>query len=216
MTLILKKASNKAMNYACKNFHYSKSLPVACFGFAVFQDDIWCGCVLFGRGATQQLPLTFNLVQGQVLELTRVALNGKQHKTSEIVARSIKLLRKYCPLVKIIISYADTEHNHLGIIYQATNWKYFGKTHSISHIDPEDGKRKHSRTLNAKYGHVKGFQIVKDKPKHKYLYFYDKKLENEFKDRFKPYPKCGLSVISCTAENLQKETLQCDQPAFAL
>ena len=29
-------ASNKAIKYACLNFHYSKSVPVNTFGYSVF------------------------------------------------------------------------------------------------------------------------------------------------------------------------------------
>ena len=124
----LEKASYKAIKYACLNFHYAKSVPVNVFGYSVFNDNKeWCGVVLYGSGASNNLGKQLNLKQGQYLELVRMALNGKQEKTSKCLSLSIKLITRSLPLVKALISFADDGQNHLGIIYQATNWYYTGK-----------------------------------------------------------------------------------------
>ena len=60
------------------------------------------------------------------MELVRVALNGKQEKTGSAVAKSLWLLKKKAPVVRLVVSYADSEQGHSGIIYQATNWIYTG------------------------------------------------------------------------------------------
>ena len=45
-------ASNKAIKYACMNFHYAKAVPVNTFGYSVFNDNNeWCGVILYGTGA---------------------------------------------------------------------------------------------------------------------------------------------------------------------
>jgi hypothetical protein len=89
------------------------------------------------------------LFQGEVLELVRVSLNGRQKVTSEAVTASLRMVRKDARNVKMIVSYADTEQGHLGTIYQATNWKYVGvsKGHAYYVVN---GKRLHSKTVTAK------------------------------------------------------------------
>lgn len=63
---------------------------------------------------------------GQVFELTRlwVADGYGRNIESYCIARSFDWLRKNKPDIKCLISYADPSENHLGIIYQATNWLY--------------------------------------------------------------------------------------------
>ena len=55
--MILKKASKKAIDYACKHFHYSKSVPVNTFGYAVFNDAMMNGLVLFFMVQVQIITL---------------------------------------------------------------------------------------------------------------------------------------------------------------
>lgn len=147
----LQLASNKAVKFACLNFHYAKSIPVNTIGFSVFNDkNEWCGVILYGTGANNNIAMTFDLNQGQVIELVRMALNGKQESTSKALAISLKLIKKAVPLAKLIVSYADKDQEHTGVIYQATNWFYIGismenKTDSSWVIN---GKRYHGRIIS--------------------------------------------------------------------
>jgi hypothetical protein len=147
----LQLASNKAVKFACLNFHYAKSIPVNTIGFSVFNNkNEWCGVILYGTGANNNIAMTFDLNQGQVIELVRMALNGKQESTSKALAISLKLIKKAVPLAKLIVSYADKDQEHTGVIYQATNWFYIGismenKTDSSWVIN---GKRYHGRIIS--------------------------------------------------------------------
>lgn len=149
----LEKASNKAIKYACMNFHYAKSVPVNVLGYNVFNDlKEWCGVILYGAGANNHIATQYNLKQGEVIELVRMALNGKQENTSKALSISLKLIKKDVPLCKLIVSYADKDQNHKGIIYQATNWIYTGvsmenKSDGSFIID---GKRVHGKTISDK------------------------------------------------------------------
>ena len=205
----LEKASYKAIKYACLNFHYAKSVPVNTFGFSVFNDkNEWCGVVLYGTGANNNLATQYNLHQGNVLELVRMALNGKQESTSKVLALSLKLLKKAMPLCKLLISYADKDQNHNGIIYQATNWYYTG-TSMENTTDSSwiiKGKRYHGRIISdwvKQKGGLNGLtrkEFLKKyydknateyitKGKIKYIYPLDKTLIPLCKSLSKPYPK---------------------------
>lgn len=73
------KATRKASEYACKLFHYSRTLPIVKESYNVFNDnDEWCGVIIYGPGANKHIASPYQKWQGQVLELVRVALNGKQ------------------------------------------------------------------------------------------------------------------------------------------
>jgi hypothetical protein len=186
----LEKASYKAIKYACLNFHYAKAIPVNTFGYSVFNDkNEWCGVALFGTGASPQIGKQYNLNQGQVIEFVRMALNGKQSKTSEVLGKSIKLIKKDLPLVKLIVSYADQEQGHKGIIYQATNWYYLGEVKSPPIIEG-----KHNKSMGGSIGAARKIlgrepNVYLPKPKHKYLYPLDKSLIPLCKSLSKKYPK---------------------------
>lgn len=185
----LVKASKDAIKYACMTFHYAKRVPVNPFAFAVFNDDVFCGVVAYSYGANNNLAKCYNLPQGAVIELVRMALNGKHGCTSKVLSLSLKLIKKACPLVKLVVSYADEAQGHKGTIYQATNWYFVGDSMAESAIDPQTGKICHTRSLHAKYGSIKGFTRVKDAPKHKYLYPLHADLITLCKAQSKPYPK---------------------------
>ena len=142
-------ATSEAIRYSCLRFHYARSVPSVQVGYSVFEDEEWCGTICFGGGAIFRIAEPFGLGQGEVLELVRVALNGKQKKTSQVVARAIKLLKLDRPLVKMLVSYADSEQGHLGTIYKATNWLFIGEVKGLTL--EIDGKNIHPRSANAKY-----------------------------------------------------------------
>lgn len=201
------RANNKAIEYACKHFHYAKAVPVNTLGYNVYnQNDDWCGVVLYGMGANNHIGTEYGLNQGQVYELVRVALNGKQECTSQAVAMTLKQIHKDCPLCRLIVSYADCDQNHLGTIYQATNWVYVGlknentrggfivngkKTHPKSIYSIKIGNGKHCpQTLEAiqKYIDPNATEYI-TKGKRKYLYALDKTMKKQIAKLALPYPK---------------------------
>ena len=194
-------ANAKAIKYACLNFHYAKSVPSVQYGFNIYNDnDEWCGVICYGGGATPNIGKPFGLAQGEILELVRVALNGKQKTTSECVSASLKELHRINPIIQMVISYADIDQNHQGIIYQATNWLYLGKmnenTRSAFIIN---GKKTHPRTIGS-MGGTQSLEWVKknldndaeefiSKGKHRYIYCFNKKLRKKWLKEHQPYPK---------------------------
>ena len=187
-------ASSKAIKYACINFHYAKAVPTYSIGYSVFENNNWCGVVLFGNGASVNMPKKFNLRSGQYLELNRMALNGKQSSTSKVLSIAIKLIKKECPTVKMLFSYADKGQEHKGIIYQATNWCYIENIESSGTEYLLNGIWKHDR---GRYNWGVDFKKLtkrKKAGKHKYIYPLDKTLIPLCKSLSKPYPKNAQEV----------------------
>ena len=207
-------ATRKAIDFACKHYHYAKATPSCIASYNVFNGGgEWCGVIIYSMGANNHIGTPYNLKQGEVCELVRVALNGKQECTSQAVAMTLRQLKKDCPLLRMVVSYADCDQQHLGTIYQATNWVYVGevnhdmvsaflihengtirKVHrkSIhSRIIVENGVKKHCpQTLEYVRRFIdKDAEIYRTKGKRKYLMPLDKKMRKQIQPLSKPYPK---------------------------
>lgn len=199
--MILKKASYKAIKYACLKFHYAKSIPVNVFGFSVFnKKNEWCGVILYAMGASPNIAKPYGLKQGQVFELVRMALNGKQGSTSKALSLSLKLIKKKLPLCQLIVSYADIDQNHKGTIYQATNWIYEGEFNKgMVSAFIINGKKTHKKTIHSKgikqnIENIRKYLDVNAEPfitkgKRKYLYPLNKNIKNKIYKLNKPFPK---------------------------
>ena len=88
-------------------------------------------------------------VQGQYMELNRMWLSDDAPRNSEsrAISYSLKYIRRACPSVAWVQSYADERCQGLGVVYQACSFLYLG-----SHTSPFyelDGKVYHKLLLTA-------------------------------------------------------------------
>lgn len=212
----LKNATSEAVRYACMNFHYAHAVPVVKWAYNVYNEKKeWCGVIIYGFGANNHIATAVGYKTGEVCELVRVALNGKQPCTSECVAASLKKLHKDSPQIKMVVSYADLDQDHAGTIYQATNWIYLGKYNAGScgaYI--VNGKKMHPKSCYSK-GWKQNVEWLKKnvdsnarafytKGKHKYIFVFDKKQRKKWLEKAQPYPK-KMSVL-IKQENTSNET----------
>ena len=202
-------ANRKAVDYACKNFHYSKSVPAVQYAYNVYNDsDEWCGVIVYGGGANNNLPKSFGKNAGEVLELERVALNGKQETTSKAVAMTLKQLHKDDPLCKIVVSFSDHRQRHIGTIYQATNWIYLGLTITSDTQYFYNGTWTHERTINSRPDRDKLKKTLpkrENSNKFKYVFCFDKKERKKYLAMALPYPK-DENLTVCTEQVEIKQT----------
>ena len=160
--------------------------------------------MVYGYGGNYRMGKPYGLMHGQVLELVRMALNGKQSSTSKALSLSLKLLKKKAPSVKLIVSYADKGQNHVGTIYQATNWIYETQSESSTIEYLINGVWTHSRSANEiiKKRRLNRSIIKKRKAsgKIKYLYPLDNNIRKQISKLAKPYIKnlCDSSVNGST------------------
>jgi len=202
----LEKASYKAVKYACLKYHYIGRMPANPFiAYSVFENDDWCGVIVFNKSMLNAHK-PYNLKRGQVGELVRVAMNGKQKNVSKPVSIAVKLLRKDAPLLKLLVSYADSDEGHEGTIYQALNWYYeCSKKTGDKYIDPKTGNSVHSSAHSptgfcTQFGERKkakktsDLRRIKKGVKHKYIYPLDKELISMCKRISKPYSEINATV----------------------
>lgn len=214
MNLKLDWATYKAAKYACENWHYSKCLPsgsLVCVG--AWENKKYIGCVIFGHGSIYEIGTPYGLTQFECVELVRIALTNHETSVSRIMSLSIKFLKKRCPNLRLLVSYADPAQGHHGGIYQATNWLYTGQVSIRDYINV-NGETFHPRSLYAKYGtssipklQMKGLKVrsIPVPEKHKYLMALDKEMLSKIKCLSKPYPKRVGSSECAAPTNLVGE-----------
>jgi hypothetical protein len=180
--------------------HYARRIPQIMFAFGLYVEEELTGVITYGIPASPSLCMGIcgEEYSDKVLELNRICLmNNKDNEASFLVAHSIKLL----PKPTIVVSYADTEHGHVGYVYQATNFLYTGLSANRVDWTIRGQEHKHSKTISdgmslesikEKYGD--DFYYTQRSRKHRYIYFHaDKKqkklLMSKLKYSVEPYPK---------------------------
>jgi len=124
------------------NIHYAKRMPSISYAYGLFLNNNLVGIVSYGSPVSPSLckGIAGEINKKKVIELNRLVLKyNKKNEASMLVGKSIRLL----PKPKIIVSYADTKQNHVGYIYQATNFLFTGTTKPRTDIAGKNGK--HSR-----------------------------------------------------------------------
>lgn len=202
--LRLEGCTYQAAKYAVEHWHYSRSLPASKkVKIGVWEDGEFVGVVIYAWGANQHQGKAFGLDMSQTVELCRVALGKHETPVSRIVAISLKMLKRQCPGLRLVVSYADVDQNHHGGIYAAGNWVYLGMTEANGGTPKYriHGRVVHGRSVHSAYG--KGSQNVQwlrehvdpnaeavyTKGKHKYLFPLDEAMRKQIAALAKPYPK---------------------------
>lgn len=214
MSLKLESCSYEAAKWAVEHFHYSRRMPRSKLArFGVWEDGKFIGVVLYGYGATPTTAKHWSLKQVEIVELVRVALSRHIIPTSKIVSVSLRLLRRSCPGIRMVYSYADTKEGHIGTIYQASGWTYDGVSDGSSGYFLINGRIFHARTIistgRSAIAYLKekcdpNAKPVRMPPKHRYLWFFDQSLREKF-DQMLPYPKRATSETGDTSPLYQGE-----------
>ena len=125
---------------------------------------------------------------GIVIELNRLCCIDDTPKNTEsyFIGKTLRWLKRNSKY-RVIISFADPNHGHEGIIYKATNFKHFGMTEK-SRAVIVDGERLHERMLTKKCPkgdeirrRIKngshGIELKKLPPKHIYVKSLDSRIK---------------------------------------
>jgi len=191
--------SYDAAKYACEQWHYSGCMPAGqTLKIGVWEGDTFTGVVIFSRGAAPNIGSPYDLSQTEVCELTRIALDDHETPVSRIISISLSLLKRRCPGIKIVVSFADPKQDHDGTVYQAANWIYEGEGDEDLYLRI-DGELRHPKSLYSKYG-TQSVERLKDllgpdrvegehQPgKHKYSWPLDDDIRDRVESMSKPYP----------------------------
>lgn len=155
--------------------HYSRRPSIFWRGFGLEIDGMIEGVAVYGQPSPQIQRHAFRDRDFPLYELSRVVVQSrKRNAASYLIGRSLQMLT---PRPCAVVSYADSEYGHSGIVYQATNWAYTGPVVSHDHLYLVDGERLHPMTLRdrgvtdpKRWARENGIQTVKPSPKHRYFY----------------------------------------------
>jgi len=193
-------ATHEAAKFSCEKWHYSKCLPVGkLVKVGAWENGKYIGCVIFGRGANNNMLKPFGLKQNDGCELVRIALTKHIVPVSKIMALAVKFLKKSQPNLKLIVSYADPEQGHNGAIYQACNWVYTGLSSKATKVF-YNGKWSHKKTVDDSGVNQTYLPKKVVEGKHRYLMPLDEQMKNKVIKLAKPYPKRMKQAIVDTLD----------------
>jgi len=199
----------------CLNQHYLHRVPNIANHYGLYKEEKLMGVITFGIPPSPYLmKICGEEYKKDVLELNRLFCYDESPRNSEsfLISQGIKLLKKDRPNIKILVSFADTRQEHLGYIYQATNWYFTGLSIPGGGSLVIDGKEYHPKNLNNKYGTsdlnklkvILGTEDIKYRPRSKkcrYVYFIGSKVENK-----KLKALCKYEIQDHYPKQLPKET----------
>ena len=202
-TYMIKPISRQQCEPFIIGIHYARRWPSISYAFGLFDDDELIGVVTYGTppSATLKRGIAGDHYKMDILELNRLVLKyNRRNEASRLVGKSLKLL----PKNKIIVSFADTEQNHKGIVYQATNfiytglsakrtdWKVKGKEHLHGQTIADEfrGVKNRAQAMRDKYGD--DFYLKPRSRKHRYIFItgsktYKRHVLSALKYEVKPY-----------------------------
>lgn len=186
------------MSLIIQNHYLHRKAPCS-IAFGLFLDDDIKGVICYGTPSSAPLRKG---IAGQefalnVIELTRLWVCDSVPKNGEsyLIGRTIKKCGK-----EIVVSYAEIDQGHSGVVYQATNWLYTGLSAKRTNWTIE-GIEKHCQTLADKYSasEIRGiygdkFSLQQRPRKHRYLFINAKGKRKQtilacLKYKILPYPK---------------------------
>lgn len=180
--------------------HYLHRPAPCSIAFGLFDPFVQLqGVILYGTpsASTLRAGIAGDDEALNVIELTRLWIDDDAPRNGEsfLIGNSLKRCGK-----EIVVSFADTAENHLGTIYQATNWLYTGL--SAKRTDwVVEGDDKHGHTWADKYTAKEMREIFGDRfslkersRKHRYIFINAKgqrrkELLQKLRYEVQPYPK---------------------------
>lgn len=198
----------QAMQLVIDNHYLHRKAPCSlAFGLFHKTDPMTClGVVVYGVSASSTL-LRGICGEGEaknVYELTRLWVDDGVPKNGEsfLIGRTLRMLDK-----EIVVSYADSSQNHVGVVYQATNFMYTGLSSKFKDPKVKGLEHQHHATyanglsnaeVVAKFG-VDNVYFVERPRKHRYIFFNaskgrKKELLELLRYPILPYPKAATDA----------------------
>lgn len=140
--------------------HYSHNINgiMSSYCFAMYDGETMVGAMIYGQLGMANAWKKYGDRPNDVLELRRLVTLDETPKNSEsyFIGKTLRWLKRNTT-VKVIVSYADPNYGHSGIIYQATNFAHVGMT-APGRVIIWDGKKYHDKAIRTKYkGELKPF-----------------------------------------------------------
>lgn len=138
----------EAMRLVVEHHYLHRKAPCS-IAFGLFLGDAVKGVIVYGTPSSAPLRrgLAGDHNKNNVVELTRLWVSDDVPKNGEsfLIGGTLKRAGK-----EIVVSYAEIEQGHTGVVYQATNWLYTGLSAKRTNWSIE-GVDKHCQTIADKF-----------------------------------------------------------------
>ena len=193
--------NRKAVTSFIEKYHYSHNINgiQSYHHFGLYTEGNFglpkmIGAMLYAMPSMPHTAKKYNSINpDRCMELRRLVCIDDTPKNTEsyFIGKTLRWLKQNTD-VEVVVSFADQHYGHVGTIYKATNFEYFGET-SPARVLMVDGKEYHSRSLNQDkrpYGRElkrrydagdKNIFFKKRKPKHIYVNYLNKKIKRQIK-----------------------------------
>ena len=158
---VVKRLERKEVSDFIEKWHYSKSINgcITDYYYGLFDNNNNLkGAMFFGKMAMANQWKRFVEFPEDVIELRRLCCVDDTPKNTEsyFIGKALKLLKNDWR-AGLVVSYADKEYGHTGIIYKASNFKNVGDIKG-ARVILYNGKRYHDKAIRTKYkGELKPF-----------------------------------------------------------
>lgn len=181
--------------------HYSRrAVNNSYIHLGVFREGAMEGVLQFGYALNPARAgkVVRDTVQGQYLELNRMWLSDAAPRNSEsrAISYAVKFIRRACPSVAWIQSFADERCGGLGVVYQASNFLYLGSHQTTFYVLDGEIYHKILATTDRKGGgrgeylranlHRAEKQTLRQ---FRYIYFIKTDWQKRLNMAVQPYPK---------------------------
>lgn len=202
----IEKISYQIAMHIVVNNHYLHRVAPCSLAYGLIRNKKIVGVITYGVSCSSTLlkGLCGSEESKNVYELTRLWIEDGQPKNSAsfLIGNTLKLLDK-----EIIVSFSEINQNHIGYVYQASNFFYCGLSSKFKDPKVKGLEHQHHATyargmtmeeVKEKYGKENVYYV--DRPrKHRYVYINAKgkrrkELIKKLKYPILPYPKGGSNA----------------------
>ena len=146
-----------------ETWHYSSNVNGLRIShvFGLFYQDNLIGAMIYGPLGMANTWKKYVNAENEIVELRRLCCidNTPKNTESYFIGNTLRWLKKNTNY-KMVISYADTFHNHEGTIYRASNFEYHGLTAKGRVIDHQ-GKIYHDKCIRTYHVNKNGDKLLK-------------------------------------------------------
>lgn len=213
--IIVKVIPSKIANEFVKKHHYSgKVVPNSKLHFGCFLDGKLHGVMQYGSSMDKRKvgAIVDGTGWNEFIELNRMAFDDYLPRNSEsyCIGVSIRLIKKYAPQIKWIVSFADGCSCGDGTIYRASNFVLTSiKKNTTIRVDENGNKMadisfsahrpSDLKEFRAKTKKAEGFQL-------RYIYFIDKSYKDKLTVPIIPFTKIDeMGAGMYKGENVTRE-----------
>lgn len=193
---------NKAAEMIIQHHYSHRIVNNSYVHLGVFFNGELIGCLQFGYMLTPRAMkrIVAGTEIGEYLELNRMWLSDIAPKNTEshVISYAFKYIKRVCPMVKWVQSFADERCGRLGVVYQASNFLYLG--YHLTSFFELDGETYHEMLLTcykkggrrAEYLRANLYRAIKHTLRQfRYIYFIKQKCRKGLNYEVYPYPKPG-------------------------